>query len=67
MNGALMRPGLVGEVMLSINPYAVGGTGPTSWYRAADLGTMEGVVDMELVRSRKLKGGVQLLHYNIKI
>ncbi|MFA5312634.1 MAG: RibD family protein [Methanomassiliicoccales archaeon] len=66
LNGALMREGLVDEVMLLINPYAVGGMTSRSWYRAPDLGAIEGVVDMDLVRSRKLKGGVQLLHYSVK-
>ncbi|MFA5314226.1 MAG: hypothetical protein WC375_13070, partial [Methanomassiliicoccales archaeon] len=58
--------GLVDEVMLLINPYAVGGTTPRSWYRAPDLEAIEGVVDMELASSKKLKGGVQMLHYNVK-
>lgn len=65
LNAALLRQGLVDEVVLLINPYLVGGRTPRSFYPAPDLEEGSGIIQMKLVRSKRLKGGVELLRYKI--
>ena len=65
LNGAMLRQGLVNEVILLINPYMVGGISAKSCYRAPDLESLDGVIDLKLISSRRMKGGVQQLRYQV--
>lgn len=65
LNGALFRLGLVDEVVLIISPYLVGGHSSRSMYQADDLKGPEGVVPLKLVQSRRLRGGLELLRYEV--
>lgn len=66
LNGVLLRAGLVNEVHLLINPALVGGTSCRSMFRAPDLASSEGVIDLRLKSSKKLKGGIVHLHYEVR-
>jgi len=66
LNGELLRLGLVDEVSLLVHPYLVGGTCPASMFRAADLVHEVGVVQLELLHSRKVKQGIVWLRYAVR-
>lgn len=65
LNGALFRAGLVDEVSLLISPDLVGGMSPKSFFRAPDLESPEGVIDLELFHLEKLKHDVVWLRYRV--
>jgi len=65
LNGALLRAGLVDEVSVVVMPQLIGGTSPSSLFRADDLASDEGVIAAELMSSRKLKGGAVWLRYRV--
>ncbi len=65
LNGALLRAGLVDEVSLLIDPCLVGGTTPRSVFRAADLNSSDGVIQLRLVHFEKVKGDVVWLRYEV--
>jgi 2,5-diamino-6-(ribosylamino)-4(3H)-pyrimidinone 5'-phosphate reductase len=66
LNGELLRLGLVDEISLLVHPYLVGGIGPASMFRAADLVHEVGVLQLELLQSRKVKDGIVWLRYAVK-
>ncbi len=66
LNGELLRLGLVDEISLLVHPYLVGGVSPASMYRAADLVHEVGVLQLELLQSRKVKQGIVWLRYAVK-
>lgn len=66
LNGELLRLGLVDEISLLVHPYLVGGTGPASMYRAADLVHEVGVLRLELLHSRRMKQGIVWLRYAVR-
>ncbi len=66
LNGVLLREGLVDEVSVVVHPQLVGGTSPRSMFKAPDLGSEEGVIDLDLKSSRKLKGGAVWLRYAVR-
>ena len=66
LNGELLRLGLVDEISLLVHPYLVGGTSPASMFRAADLVHEVGVLELELLQSRKVKQGIVWLRYAVK-
>jgi 2,5-diamino-6-(ribosylamino)-4(3H)-pyrimidinone 5'-phosphate reductase len=65
LNGELLRLGLVDEISLLVHPYLVGGTGPASMFRATDLRHEIGVLQLELLQSRKVKQGIVWLRYAV--
>jgi 2,5-diamino-6-(ribosylamino)-4(3H)-pyrimidinone 5'-phosphate reductase len=65
LNGVLLRAGLVDEVSVLIGPCLVGGTTPRSIFRAPDLTSSEGVVELKLTHVEKLKGDVVWLRYEV--
>jgi 2,5-diamino-6-(ribosylamino)-4(3H)-pyrimidinone 5'-phosphate reductase len=65
LNGALLRAGLVSEVSVLVQPQLTGGESPRSLYRARDLAADELPMDVELMSSRKLKGGTVWLRYRV--
>lgn len=65
LNGVLLRQGLVDEVHLLICPSLVGGTSSRSMFRAPDLTSPEGVIGLKLKSSKKLKGGIVWLQYDV--
>ncbi len=65
LNGVLLRQGLASEVNVLIHPCLVGGTSPGSMFRPPDASSMEAVVDLKLQHSRRLKGGVIWLRYEV--
>lgn len=66
LNGELLRLGLVDEISLLVHPYLVGGKSPASMFRAADLVHEVGVLQLELLQSRKVKAGIVWLRYAVK-
>jgi len=66
LNGELLRLGLVDEISLLVHPHLVGGDGPASMFRAADLMHEVGVLQLELLQSRKVKQGIVWLRYAVK-
>lgn len=65
LNGALLRSGLVDEVNVLITPTLVGGTSARSLFIAPDLESAQGVVRLNLIRTKKLAGDVLWLHYEV--
>lgn len=63
LNGVLLREGLVSEVSVLVQ--LIGGESPRSLYRARDLAAGERPLDLELMSSRKLKGGTVWLRYRV--
>jgi 2,5-diamino-6-(ribosylamino)-4(3H)-pyrimidinone 5'-phosphate reductase len=66
LNGELLRLGLVDEISLLVHPYLVGGQSPAAMFRAADLVHEVGVLELELLQSRKVKQGIVWLRYAVK-
>jgi 2,5-diamino-6-(ribosylamino)-4(3H)-pyrimidinone 5'-phosphate reductase len=66
LNGELLRLGLVDEVSLLMHPFLVGGTSPASMFRAPDLVHEVGVLQLDLLGSRKVKQGIVWLRYAVK-
>lgn len=66
LNGELLRLGLVDEVSLLVHPHLVGGSSPASMFRAADLVHEVGVMQLDLLHSRKVKQGIVWLRYAVK-
>jgi 2,5-diamino-6-(ribosylamino)-4(3H)-pyrimidinone 5'-phosphate reductase len=66
LNGELLRLGLVDEISLLVHPYLVGGTSPASMFRAAELRHEVGVLQLELLQSRKVKQGIVWLRYAVR-
>ena len=65
LNGSLLRDDLVDEICVLIYPNLVGGTTTNSIYKAPDLISKEGVLDLKLLKIKKLKNEIILLHYRI--
>ena len=65
LNGILLRQGLVKEVSVLIEPYLVGGLTPQSIYRAQDLKTPGGVVNLKLTHLEKLQDNIIWLKYDV--
>ncbi len=65
LNGALLRAGLVDEVSVLVHPALVGGQSPRSLYRAPDLDSAGGVINLRLAESQTLKDGIVWLRYEV--
>ncbi len=65
LNGAMLRAGLVDEVNVLIHPALVGGLSPASIYQAPDLSHGEEALRLKLLSSRKMKGGIVWLRYEL--
>lgn len=65
LNGLLLRAGLVDEVSLLISPSLEGGTTPSSIFRAPDLTSPEGVIDLRPVHVERLRNDVVWLRYEV--
>jgi 2,5-diamino-6-(ribosylamino)-4(3H)-pyrimidinone 5'-phosphate reductase len=65
LNGALLRAGLVDEVALLVHPSLVGGSTPHSFFRASDLESPDGVIELKLQKMKKLKNDILLLIYEV--
>ncbi len=65
LNGVLLRAGLVDEVSLLIHPRLVGGTTPRSFFRAPDLESEKGVIDLQLSHLEELKDGLLWAIYEV--
>ncbi len=66
LNGALLRAGLVDEVSLLVNPCLVGGTSQRSFFRAEDLTTPDGIIQLKLTHLEKLKDKIVWLRYEVE-
>lgn len=53
LNGVLLRAGLVDEVSILIHPYLVGGTSPHSMFKAPDLDSKEGVIQLKYLALKR--------------
>jgi 2,5-diamino-6-(ribosylamino)-4(3H)-pyrimidinone 5'-phosphate reductase len=65
LNGVLLRGGLVDEISLLVHPVLVGGTSSRSFFRAADLGSAEGVIRLKLTHAEGLAEDVVWLRYKV--
>jgi len=65
LNGILLRAGLVDEISVLISPYLVGGNTPRSIFRADDLTSSEGVIQLQLVHMEKIKKNIIWLRYMV--
>ncbi|MEW6182982.1 MAG: RibD family protein [Bacillota bacterium] len=65
LNGVMLRAGLVDEVSVLIHPSLVGGMTPRSMFRAPDLNSPEGVLQLRLTGVEEMPGGVVWLRYNV--
>lgn len=65
LNGALLRAGLVDEIVVIVNPCLTGGSSPRSLFVAEDLASREGVIPLSLKKSELLRDGYLLLEYII--
>ena len=63
--GALLRQGLVDEVSVIISPQLTGGISPKSIFVAPDLSSMEGVIDLQLIRHEVLDENYVHLYYRV--
>jgi len=75
LNGLLLRQGLVSEVSVLIYPSLLGGETTSSIFRAPDLPAAasaapgqgaEGTISLKLLQTRKLRGDVMCLRYEVK-
>jgi 2,5-diamino-6-(ribosylamino)-4(3H)-pyrimidinone 5'-phosphate reductase len=65
LNGVLLRAGVVSEVSVLVHPQLIGGTSSSGLFRAPDLGATDRPIGLELMSSRKLKGGTVWLRYRM--
>ncbi len=65
LNGVLLRAGLVDEVSVLIHPSLVGGSTPRSFFRAPDLTSHEGVINLRLMSIERLKDDITWLRYEV--
>jgi 2,5-diamino-6-(ribosylamino)-4(3H)-pyrimidinone 5'-phosphate reductase len=65
LNGVLLRAGLVDEVSLLIHPCLVGGMTPKSIFRAPDLASADGVIQLRLAHVEQLEGELVWLRYEV--
>jgi 2,5-diamino-6-(ribosylamino)-4(3H)-pyrimidinone 5'-phosphate reductase len=65
LNGVLLRAGLVDEVSLLISPALVGGISPRSMFRAPDLTSPQGVIQLRFIDVQVLEGDTVWLRYEI--
>ncbi|MBI2868241.1 MAG: RibD family protein [Chloroflexi bacterium] len=65
LNGVLLRAGLVNEVSVLVHPCLVGGVTPQSLFRAPDLTSAAGVINLKLTNLEKLKDGIVWLRYEV--
>ena len=65
LNGVLLRAGLVNEVSLLVNPCLVGGTSSSSIFRAADLTSPEGAMQLKLTHLEQVKEDIVWLQYEV--
>ena len=67
LNGAMLRAGLVNEVSVLIHPTLVGGNNIKSIFRANDLNSPDGVINLKLFHLEKLKNDILWLKYNVEV
>jgi riboflavin biosynthesis pyrimidine reductase len=60
---ALIRSKLADELVLMIYPYLLGGTSQNRFFFGPEVEEDEKVPRLELTRSQRLRGGVELLRY----
>lgn len=65
LNGALLRAGLIDEVSVIVLPQLIGGTTPSSLFRAEDLPAGASPTSLELISSQELKNGTLWLRYRV--
>ena len=65
LNGGLLRAGLVDEISVLLHPSLVGGTTPRSLFRAPDLTSSEGVIQLKLTHMERLAGDIVWLQYKV--
>jgi 2,5-diamino-6-(ribosylamino)-4(3H)-pyrimidinone 5'-phosphate reductase len=65
LNGRLIRDGLVNEISVLIHPCLVGGSTPHSFFRAPDLTTADGVVQVKIINIQRLDGDLLWVRYEV--
>lgn len=65
LSGVLLRAGLVDEISLLIHPQLVGGTTPRSFFRAPDLESEKGVIELKLSHLEEVKDGLIWVIYEV--
>jgi 2,5-diamino-6-(ribosylamino)-4(3H)-pyrimidinone 5'-phosphate reductase len=66
LNGVMLRKGLVTDISILINPALVGGKTPSSIFNAPDLKSKGDVVELEVDKVTRLKGGIIWILYKTK-
>lgn len=66
LNGVLLRAGLVDEVSLLVEPALVGGTSVQSMYRAPDLSSAKGVLQLRLIHLERMPNDIVWLRYEVQ-
>ena len=65
LNGALLRQGLVDEVSVLVEARLVGGTSPSSLYRASDVASSEEAVRLRLRQAERVARDSLWLRYDV--
>lgn len=65
LNGVLLREGLVDEVSVLIHPFMVGGMSPKSLFKAPDLDSEEGVIELKLRQLERLRDDLVWALYEV--
>ena len=65
LNGVLLRAGLVHEVSVLVHPSLVGGLLPASLFRASDLTSPEGIIQLRLTHVERLRNDLVWLRYDV--
>ncbi len=65
LNGILLRASLVNEVSLLIHPLLVGGSGLQTFFRAKDLTSAKGLVNLKLIHHEKLNNDIIWIVYEV--
>jgi 2,5-diamino-6-(ribosylamino)-4(3H)-pyrimidinone 5'-phosphate reductase len=65
LNGILLREGLVDEVSILVHPNLVGGTSSSSIFRAPDLISKEGLLNLKLIHLEEMKNDLIWVRYEL--
>ncbi len=66
LNGILFRQGLVDEVSTIVYPYLVGGKTSSSMFKAKDLVSANGIINLKLLDTRKVRGDLIWNRYKVE-
>lgn len=65
LNGVLLRAGLVDEVSLLFTPFLIGGSSPSSFFTAPDLGSADESISLKLSHFEEVREGFLWVRYEV--